>query len=312
MNTAARLRFIEWLRQRAQIYLRDWRKPEPFDWRATLVILGGAVLLLPLTQRLPLLAFEWYLHTWGEYDQGYPPWLQLSIKPLTIWPQHTGASLLQGILLMSVAVAVLKAASSYPLRSKLGAVALALCSAPVLMLLWEGNLTILTLFGLVALPFGAPYALLQPHLTSWALLARRSWMLWGLALAVISLLIWGFWPEVLWARKETQGLAAQLAMGWLPLGWPLLVIGLLMLPFTNADPLRLMAVGAFCAPYMLSAHLVLLLPAIGRVGGRKRLLLWLLSWLTLLPPMFIDNIAKYPVMLFPLAVWWLLRPDQST
>jgi hypothetical protein len=40
------------------------------------------------------------------------------------------------------------------------------------MLLWQGHVVEVTLLGLIALPFGIPFATIQPHLTPWALLAR--------------------------------------------------------------------------------------------------------------------------------------------
>ncbi len=51
--------FKTWLRTRLKAFLADWKKDEPFDWRGTLTIIVGTVLLLPLTRRLPMLSFEW-------------------------------------------------------------------------------------------------------------------------------------------------------------------------------------------------------------------------------------------------------------
>jgi hypothetical protein len=119
--------------------------------------------------------------------------------------------------------------------------------------------------------------------------------------------MWGLWPlqTVGLLRKSTGHI---IAMGWLPMGWPLLLIGLLMLPFTHAHPLRLMAVGTFVLPYVMAVHMVLLLPVIGAVKGRERVLLFILAFLTLLPASIGLLWAKYLTMLFPLAVWWFLRP----
>lgn len=165
--------------------------------------------------------------------------------------------------------------------------------------------------GIVALPLGIPWATVQPHLAPWALLARRSWTLWGLGFLTLTLIVWGPWPIQILTNVEGS-LGQPIAMGWINLGWPILLVGLVLLPFTNADPLRLIAAGAFVAPYLMAVHLVLLLPAIGRVTGWRRVVLWLSAWLTLLPAMFYSDAAKLAAMIFPLAVWWLLRPAART
>lgn len=300
-------RVVGAIRRRAAVYLAEWKQPAPFDWRAALWLCGGSLILLPLTTRLPALAYEWPLYRAGVFDATYPPWLQLAISPLAVWEWRTGAALLFGLLFMSVAIGTAREARGQSRGSMLGGVLLALVTAPVLMLLWEGNASILTLMGVVMLPLGVPWATVQPHLAPWALLARRSWTLWGLVFLALTLIVWGPWPIQILMNVEGS-LGHPIAMGWINLGWPLLLIGLALLPFTNADPLRLIAVGAFIAPYLMAVHLVLLLPAIGRVTGWQRVALWLCAWLTLLPAMFYSDESKLAAMIFPLAVWWLLKP----
>jgi len=296
-----------WIQARLGAYLRDWNQKESFDWRSVAAIIAGTVILFPLFVQLPNLGLEWYHFDLGTWDVSYPPWMPLAISPLKLWGWRTGLALLTGLLFMSTAVAAAREARMRGRASMLGAAALAVTTAPVLMLTWLGNVAPLTLFGLVALPFGIPWATLQPHLAPWALLARRQWTIWGIAFLALTFLIWGFW----FSRYFTLSgiLAHPIAMGWQNLGFPFLVIGLVMLVFTNADPLRLIAVGAFVTPYLMPHHLLLLPPAIGRTQGYARLVLWGSAWLTLFPPMFAPHLwAKYVAMLFPLVVWWLLRP----
>lgn len=288
----------------------DWLKPEPFDWRALIVIVAGAFILLPLTSRLPMVGWEWPLHVGGAFNDTYPPWLQFAIKPFTIWHWRTGLSLLYGGFMIAVAILTLKAASGQTLISKFSAAVLALCTPLVPMLLWEGNLAMVVMIGMAILPFGIPWALVQPHLAAFGLLARRKWTIWALVFGLITLLIWGLWP------LQTFGLLGKstghpIALGWIAMGWPTLVIGLLMLPFTNANPRRLMAVGTFLLPYVMAVHMILLVPAVGEVKGWRRLLLFGLAWFTLITPALYVVWAKYLTMLFPFAVWWLLRPRKN-
>jgi hypothetical protein len=260
-----------------------------------------------------MLGWEWPFYASGQIDATYPPYLYLALKPLSIWDWRTGVGLLNGPLLMTVAVSTAREALRQGDRrsSRLSAAALALLTAPVLMLMWEGHAAPVTLFGLLALPFGVPYALIQPHIAPWSLLARRRWTLFAIGFGLLTLAIWGLWPlQVI--GLASSSIAHPIAMGWSRLGWPVLLVGLLMLLNINADPLRLMAMGAFITPYANAVHFVLLLPAIGRVRGWRRLLLWLGAWLAVLPYGFGSIPAKYAAMLFPLAVWWFLRPQSKT
>lgn len=288
----------------------DWLREEPFDWRALVTILVGAVVLFPLTSRLPMLGWEWPLHLGGMFDDTYPPWLQLALKPLSILPIRTGLSLLYGAFMIAIAMLTVRAAADQSRLSKFAAAALALATPVVPILLWEGNMVMVVMVGMAILPVGIPWALVQPHLMTFALLSRRRWTIWAAAFGVVTVLIWGLWP------LQTIGLLGGstshiIAMGWLPMGWPVLVIGLFMLPFTHAHPYRLMAVGTFLLPYVMAVHMVLLLPAIGEVKGWRRVLLFGAAWLILITPAFAVLWAKYVTMIFPFAVWWMLRPQNT-
>jgi len=298
------------MKTRIAAFASEWVQPAAFDWRSVVAILLGAVALMPLTWHLPMLGWDWYFFDQGGWNATYPPWLSVAIAPLATWDWRVGLALLNGLLLMTVAIATRRETRSNT-RGPFGAILLALFTPPVFMLLWLGNVASLTLLGLVALPVGVPYAVLQPHLASWALLARRRWTLWGLAFFALTLVIWGWWPGDLLGRLGSS-LAHPLAMGWQILGWPVPIVGAVLLLLSNADPLRLIAAGAFLTPYVMPQHFVLLIPAIGRVEGKWRWLLWASAWLTLLPAMFLAPWSKYAAMLFPLAVWWLLHPGKRS
>ena len=299
------------LRQRIASLIAEWKQPVPFDWRSVVAIIAGAVILMPLTYRLPMLGYEWHFYHNGTIGGNYPPYLHPVIRPFTFMEDwRLSYALVAGILLMSVAVVTHREARQDTRSARLGAALLALFSAPVMMLLWVGNVSSLTVFSLAALPIGIPLALVQPHITPWAIVSRRQWLIWGAAFGILTLLIWGPWPLRLINVPDVK-MEHPIAMGWRRIGWPFLVIGLVMLAFSNLDPLRLMAAGAFLTPYTLQVHLVVLIPALGRVNGWRRVALWLCSWLLFLPGMFATDWSKYLAMVFPLTVWWMLRPRQQ-
>lgn len=303
-TTPLLMSFRDWLAQRR----REWTLSAPFDWRITIACGVGALLLFPLVRLLPVAGWDWGVYfARGDLAQ-YPPWSGLVLAPLTILPWREGLALVNGMTLCAVAFATRREADGQRPLPRFLAPLLALLSPPTLMLLWQGNIDGLVQFGIVSFPFGLVVALIKPHLAIWAVAARRSWVIAALAFLLISLVIWAGWPVDLFATLPARN-AHPMAMGWQNLSPVLLIIGLAMLPFTRADPLHLMCVGAFLTPYLLPQHLLLLLPSLGRVQGTRRLLLWGMAWTTALPAMFMSW-GLYAAYLFPLVAWWLLLPPR--
>ncbi len=298
--------FSHYMRQHVKTIIHDWKQPARFDWQSTVAILAGAVLLFPLVVQLPVLGYDWYFFD-REAIANYPPWVYLVLKPLTIWEWRDGLALLNGLMLATLAVATAREARQQSRAARFVAIAMSIFAAPPLMLMWQGNPAGLVLFGLISLPYGLIYAGLQPHLVFFAVLTRRIWLFWAVGLVSLSFVFFGFWPPALLEDSVTGRLAHPIAMGVAELGIPILLIGLLLLPFTKADPLQSMALGSFFVPYLMSVHFVLLLPALGRVRGYRRWALWLGAWLPLLPVMFTSLESKYAAMVFPLMVWWFLH-----
>jgi hypothetical protein len=297
------------LRGHLDMFLEEWKQPVTFDWKAGLACILGGILLYPLMARLPVVGWDWYYWFLPGNIDFYPPWTRLVLAPLTALPWRTGLALLNGITLMTVAVAAARQARPGNRRSRLIAAGLALVSPPVLMALWLGNIEGLVLLGLVALPPGVILALTKPHLSIWALLARRRWLIWTAGWGVLSLLIWGWWPG------RTFGEMGRLSenfftIGWYNLGWPLIIIGAVLLLFSSADPQRLLAAGFFLTPYLMPNHMLLLLPALGGVEGWKRWFLWGVLWVSGLASGVGAGAGRYLGLAFPLAVWFLLARSQ--
>lgn len=272
------------------------------------VVIGGA-LLIPLVMQLPLLAWDWQvcfeardslLAPAGNcYDQ-YPPWTYWTLRPWTILPWRIGLAFQLGILLMAVAVSVSRGAHRW-----VEAMLLALLTPPVWMLMWLGQTDGLAMWGLMFFPLGMLWALTKPNITVWAIFARWQWVVWAAAMGAVSLLIWGWWPgRLLAARGMCQ--THPSAMGWGNVGWPILVLGLLLFPFSGRNPLRLMAAGVMLMPFVMPYHFLMLLPALGKVHGWRRWLLWLLAWTTVVPAT--GSAAKCVAFSFPIAVWITVSP----
>lgn len=278
---------------------------------AVLVVVVGAALLTPLIARIPVLGHDWQvcfeardglLPAAGDcYDQ-YPPWTRWILRPLTALPWRLGLSFHLGMTFMAVAVGTCQGAERYG-----EAAVLAVLTPPVLMLMWIGQIDGMAMWGLMFLPLGMLWALTKPNITVWVLFARWQWIAWAAVLGLVSILIWGWWPgQLLAARSECTLHPA--AMGWANLGWPVVLAGGLLLPFSGRHPLRLMAAGALLMPFLMPYHFLYLLPALGQVRGWKRWLLWLLVWTTAAVPA-VGGITRYVALCFPIAVWVVVSPD---
>ncbi len=277
---------------------------------AALVVLVGGAILTPLVMQLPLLGWDWQvcfeardslLAPAGNcYDQ-YPPWTYWILRPLTILPWRVGLAFQLAMLLMTVAVSVSQGACRY-----MEAALLALLTPPVWMLMWLGQIDGLAMWGLMFFPLGMLWALTKPNITVWAIFARWQWVVWAAVLGIVSVLVWGWWPGRLFAARG-MCYTHPSAMGWGNLGWPILALGLLMFPFSGRDPLRLMASGALFMPFLMPYHFLMLLPALGKVSGWRRWLLWLLAWTTAAVPAA-GGVARYVAFSFPVAVWVVVSP----
>jgi hypothetical protein len=182
---------------------------------------------------------------------------------------------------------------------------LALVTPQVFYLMWDGQIDGLVLIGLLFLPWSSPLVLLRPQILGWYCLAKKRWTIGMLSWLAFSLVVWGNWL--------TRSLAASrgsvehpTAMGWYTLGFPIFFIGLGMMFGAGGNPTRFLAGCILASPYLQPYHMVLLLPAIGEVGGWKRWTIWGWAWVVGLVPAFM-GITRYLALGFPICVWWLLR-----
>lgn len=296
---------MTWLKQ---LFQRPFPKYETPDWRAGLMILLGALALGLLLYRVPLLGYDWYVvfQPGGGAAFWYPGWTKLFASPLAALPWRWGLAFSNGLTVAGVAIATLREGRDR--WGYLGAV-MAVLSFPVMILIWDGNVDGWAMLGYVLLPWGVPLLLIKPTIGTFALLARRSWFIAGAVFAVLSVVIWGWWPAQAIGLHVVGDYKHTAALGWYVLGWPIGLAGLVMLLLSNRkDPLQLMAAGSFAMPYVFPYHFILLLPALGRVKFLRQEILWVISW-TLLIPFAFGSEWSWVGYGFPLTVWWYLRED---
>lgn len=300
---------MHWLRN---IFPKDATHPgDPPYWRAAAMVLLGGFLLGLLLYRAPLLGWDWFytLRAGGDIDVWYPGWTKLLTRPLALLPWRWGLAFSNGLMLAAVAIATYRQRRDRV--SALGAL-LAVLSPPVLVLLWAGNVDGWALLGYLTLPWGVPLLLIKPTLGAFVLLTRRSWFVAGLVFAAITLLVWGWWPAQAIGMHVTGGnLHSSSSMGWYILGWPIGVVGLVLMLFTNRkDPWHMMAAGAFLMPYVFPYHFILLLPVLGQWRGLRQWLAWLAAW-----SLFVSFIFGYSLAwvgyCFPLAVWLFIYSETA-
>lgn len=263
-------------------------------------IIAGAALLSPLVGRLPMIGWDWY-YFFNRYDpvynltaaaSAYPPYTVYFIEALTWMDWRRSLSYLNALTLVTIAIATWLNGGRY------GSIVMALLSPPVWFLMWIGHPDGLALLGLV-INF-IPLALIKPQLTIFSLFSRKRRLVWTLVFLCLTLLVWPAWP----LRLGSATLTHEAAFGWIVSGWPVLVLGVILLLGAGTHPYRLMAAGLLVSPYLMPYNLAVLLPAIGQVRGYRQVLIWASAWLVLLG-VGLPWPAKYLSLVFPLAVYFL-------
>jgi hypothetical protein len=264
------------------------------------MIIVGALILSPVVGHLPILGWDWFCF-FNRHDpdfnilsptSAYPPYAPILLSTLTWMDWRISLSLLHSLTLLTVAVATWQNGGRY------GSVLLALLTPPLWFLLWVGHPDGLALLGLIT--GFIPLALLKPQLTVFSLMSNKTLLAWTVVFLIVSLLIWPLWP----GRLRLANLDHPAAFGWANTGWPILVLGLILLAGAGNHPYRLMAAGFLVTPYLMPYNLAVLAPAIGEAQGRRKVLLWASAWLTVLG-VGLPGPAKYLSFIFPLSAYCL-------
>ena len=117
------------------------------------------------------------------------------------------------------------------------------------------------------------------------------------------MLIWPNWLGYVFGIRWNHSAAT----GWQAIGgWPLLLVGLVLILGAGNDPWRLMTAGCFITPDLMPYHLIVLLPAIGRVKGRSKVIVWMAAWMVILG-VGLGGYYRFLNLLLPLAIYFSLQ-----
>jgi hypothetical protein len=239
------------------------------------MVLFGALLLAPLVNILPMLGFDWYYffnagnpqHSLNSSLSTYPPFANVILPALTWMYWRHSLAILNSITLVSIAIGTWKQGGRY------GSIVLAILNAPVLFLLWIGHPDSISLFGVIT--GFIPFILVKPPVAIWSIFSNHKLVFWTFVLLLLSIIIWPLW--FLNLGKATP--MSQPAFGWPVTGWPIAIVGVILLIGSGNNPFRLMAAGTMITPYLLPYHLAILAPGIGHAKGYRKIIIWLAAWL---------------------------------
>jgi len=266
------------------------------------LIFAGGIILLPLMSKLPLLGWDWYFffnanHPVDNIYSYYSPFLPYTkyfIELLTWMNWRTSLALLGGLTFTAIALGTWRNGGRY------GSILLAILTPLPLFTMWVGHPDGLALIGL--LTGFIPLALIKPQITFWAFLRTKATTFWLIVCLGATMLIWPYWFAVAFGIRWDHSAAT----GWQALGWPLLIIGLVLILGAGNDPWRLMSAGCFITPDLMPYHMVVLLPAIGRVRGRSKAIVWLAAWGVFLG-LGLGGNYRFLNLLFPLSIYLSLQ-----
>jgi len=260
-------------------------------------------LLFPLTSRLPLLGWDWYFffsahHPVDNIFSPYSPFLPYTkyiIGLLTWMDWRHSLALLGSFTFTAIALGTWRNGGRY------GSVLLALLTPIPLFVLWVGHPDGLALIGL--LTGFIPLALIKPQITFWAFLRSKATIFWLMLVMGATVLIWPSWLGVAFGIRWNHSAAT----GWQAIGgWPLLLVGIGLILGAGNDPWRLMTAGCLITPDLMPYHLIVLLPGIGRVKGRAKIIVWMAAWMVILG-VGLGGYYRFLNLLLPLAIYFSLQ-----
>jgi hypothetical protein len=289
------------------IKVLEFKKSHLIDSGSTFTfILIGSILIFPLVSKLPLVGWDWYyffnannpVYNIFSKNCAYPPFAQYIIQLFTWMDWRTSLGLLNSITIMSITIATWKNGGKY------FSIVFALTMPPLWFLMWVGHPDGLVLLGLITGII--PLIIMKPILSVFALLSKRNLFIWSIVFVVISLLIWPDW----FTSMGNATMGHETDIGWAKMGWPLLILGGLLVAGAGKDPYRLMAAGCFITPYLMPYHMTLIIPAVGKTRGWRQIVVWLSSWFVFLGTGLQGN-GQFLSFVFPLTIYLLTGSVES-
>ncbi|MEN6409384.1 MAG: hypothetical protein ABFD44_06720, partial [Anaerolineaceae bacterium] len=235
----------------------------------------------------------------GSY---YIPYTYPILSSLTWLDWRTSLGLLNSFTLVTVGI------STWQTGGKYGSILLALTSPCLWMLLWlghpEGIVLLGVMTGLIPLTF------IKPTVAFWSNLRNKKYIFWTLIVIILVILIWPDWILTSFFRNTVGGEWTHPAnFGWYVTGFPIAIVGGILLLGAGNDPWLLMSAGCLLSPYLMPYHMVILLPAIGKINGWKKIFVWFLG-LILALGVGLGGTARYLNLLFPLGIYGSIQTAQ--
>ena len=200
----------------------------------------------------------------GNIPPFYPPWTKFVVG-LINW------QLLIGLTLAGFAYAVIRR-GIHPLS-----IIITFFCLPLFWTLFLGQLEALVLFGFIGIPWLAPLILLKPQVSFFSFFEKKKWLLVLLVFLVFTVLIYGFWPEIMF-NVESYYQEGRYPQN-IGIGFYGLPLALVMLWLSRGDMDMLMLAGTFAVSHIIPYNMLPFIPAVARLKPKQALIAAILSWL---------------------------------
>ncbi len=255
-----------------------------------------------------MLGHDWYQVFYRGVLHMYPPWMVPLFQPFRLVNWRWSFAFVNSLTLVGIA-SIAAWQSEKVIWDGLKAALMALVNPVLWYLLWNGQIDGLVLISMLALPWCIPVLLLRPQIFGLVLAIRKKWLFGMIFWLLLSFLIWGFWIQRS-LNMSDGSIAHPTAMGWATLGWPIGLVGIVLLLMSGGHFWKSFAAAFLASPYLQPYNMILLFPVLGRLSGWRRLMLWGWIWIVGVVPGIVGW-TRYIALGFPLAAWWLLRDDDQ-
>ena len=247
--------------------------------------------------------FDWqHFFGQGRYPKFWMPWTKAIVDFLD-YPS------IFAITLLSLGLRVYRNKPRLPV---LLATMFFMATSPItIWMLHLGNVDGLVMLGLLVLPIGAPLVLIKPQVASFALLAKRSSLIFTTLWLLLSFVIWGFWP-VTWLKFFTPEWDMEWVQDIALFPWGL-IPALVLMWFSQGDEDLLMAAGSLASPHLFLYHFIVLMPAFARMRYAWMVVSWLGSFLFLLANWYGDwawHLGNLMSFFFWFGIYFSMPPEK--
>ena len=270
--------------------------------RGAASLLGIFIVLYIAGMFFPV-GFDWeHFFGQGRYPEFWMPWTKAVVEFLD-YPS------IFALTILSLGWRVYRNKPS--LRVLLAALFFTATSPITLWMLHLGNVDGLAMFGLMILPLGVPLVLIKPQVAAFAMLAKRSSLIFAVVWLLLSFVIWGFWP-VTWLKFFTPEWDMEWVQDIALFPWGLIPAAILMW-FSQGDEDLLMAAGSLASPHLFLYHFIVLMPSLSRMRYLWMFAAWVGSFLFLLANWYGDwawHLGNLMSFFFWFGIYFSMPPEK--